>query len=351
MTSPRVTPEALTVALRGSGAITPSTSVAHVRATPLGAGHLADTFRLLPRYAGGSGPSSLVAKLPSEDPRSAATARSLGAYEREITFYQDAAPGLSVRCPTYLGTLEIGGERAGLLLEDLSTDTVPGDMLAGATVEQVRAARRELVGLQAPAWENEGLAGQAWLHRRLGVSVPWLAERYQASWAAAGERLLPDLPGAHRQAIERFGGCLSDWSASLAGPRSLVHHDYRLDNLLFSPDGAVWVLDWQIVGWGSPMMDVAYLLGGCLEPEQRRAHERTEVESHAEALASQGVAGFDGALAWEEYRRLSFAVLLVIVPALASVRSTDRGDRMLATMVRRGVQQVMDLDALEVLPC
>ena len=51
-------------------------------------------------------------------------------------------------------------------------------------------------------------------------------------------------------------------------PRGLAHADYRLDNLLFGEHGAprpLTVVDWQTVGWSSPMLDAAYFLGSGLE--------------------------------------------------------------------------------------
>ncbi|QFU07565.1 Phosphotransferase enzyme family protein [Rhodobacteraceae bacterium THAF1] len=59
---------------------------------------------------------------------------------------------------------------------------------------------------------------------------------------------------------------LIDWlSANLPpddGRRTLVHGDYRIDNLLFAPDGtdAVAVLDWELSTLGHPFADLAALL-------------------------------------------------------------------------------------------
>ena len=46
-----------------------------------------------------------------------------------------------------------------------------------------------------------------------------------------------------------------------SGPETLTHGDYRLDNLLFPPDGGrVGVVDWQTLGIGPAVGDASYFL-------------------------------------------------------------------------------------------
>ena len=48
---------------------------------------------------------------------------------------------------------------------------------------------------------------------------------------------------------------------------SLMHGDYRLDNMLFDPDRTrVTVVDWQTLGVGLPARDLAYFLATSLRP-------------------------------------------------------------------------------------
>lgn len=197
-------------------------------------------------------------------------------------------------------------------------------------------------------WDDDRVGGRDWLHRRMGVPIPELAARYRRSWGLVRDRLGPSLEPAERRMVERFGEACEQWAETLPGPYTLAHHDYRLDNLMFSAD-RVWVLDWQIVGWGAPMWDLAYLVGSSVDPEQRRELERGTVERHVDDLSARGVAGLTHEWAWTEYRRLSAAILMVIVPAAGTVRSTPRGDRMLVQMIRKGARQALDLGAGEFL--
>ncbi|MBV2355429.1 phosphotransferase [Streptomyces sp. J2-1] len=341
----------LTTALRETGALTGTASVTEAAAEPVGGGLLADTFRLRLRYAGeGTGPATLVAKMPSLDPTAARTAAALSAYEREAVFYRELAPRLAVRTPAFHGTLPgPGGTPPGVLLEDLCGIAVPGDQLGTAPVGRLERARAQLAALQAPSWGDPETAGIPWLHRRTGVPIPAQAERYARSWASVRDRFSPALGPAARRLIERFGQVCSDWAQHLPGPFCLTHHDFRYDNMMFSAD-RTWVLDWQIVGWGVPLWDLAYLVGSSLDPSRRRRAERDVVRRHAADLAARGVPAVTEEWTWAEYRRLSLAILLVIVPAAGTVISNGRGDAMMLEMLRRGTAQALDLGAEEFLP-
>jgi hypothetical protein len=340
--------DAVADALRETGAASADAVIGDLAARPIGIGALADTVLLEPVWRHGTGPATLVAKLPSADPTAAATAASIGAYEREVRFYEDLAMRTTVSVPRWLGT--IGGN--GLLLEDLSALT-PGDQFTSPTLPVLRAAREQLALLQAPFWDDPVVGAEPWLHRRQGVPIPGIAARMAASWGAAAGRIAGGFDPSLRAVIDRFVPAADSWAQSLDGPFTLSHHDFRMDNLLLGPadddgPGRLVVLDWQTVGWGAPMFDLAYLLGTSLEPATRRAVERSEVAAHVAALASLGVT-WSFADAWEAYRRASFAVLLMLVPPTGSVKGSERSDRMYRRLLQQGAQMVLDLDAEEFL--
>jgi len=76
-------------------------------------------------------------------------------------------------------------------------------------------------------------------------------------------------------------------------PHTLVHFDYRADNLLFDADGSVAVIDWQTISQGGGAADVGYLLSQNLTIEDRRAHEAALLRAYHDALVGHGVTGYD----------------------------------------------------------
>jgi hypothetical protein len=345
--SGRINREELVRALRESGAVGGEAELAGMRYRPVGIGHTADTLRVELTWAGrGQGPAAVVAKIPSADAQSAATAASLGAYAREARFYAELAPRTTLSLPRFLGTLHYDGEPSGVLLEDL-TGLRPGDQFTDAPAAMVRRMREELVALQAPFWDDRGTAAMPWLHRRLGVPIPAIHERMIRSWAATRDDLTGGFEPDERAIIDRFVARAGAWAESVAGPFSLTHHDFRVDNMLFGRDRPV-VLDWQTVGWGAPMFDVAYLLGTSVGPRTRRDIERAEIDRHVDGLAAHGIT-WPAGRAWDAYRQASFAVLLMLVPAAGSVKRTPRGDAMFRRLLRHGARVVLDLGAEEFL--
>jgi Ser/Thr protein kinase RdoA (MazF antagonist) len=99
-----------------------------------------------------------------------------------------------------------------------------------------------------------------------------------------------------------------------AAPATIIHGDYRLDNLFFDAAGAVAVIDWQFVSRCRGIYDVAYFIGLDLEPAARRAHEQALLAQYVATLAAHGVAGYSLETARVDYRRallLAFAVFLI----------------------------------------
>ena len=71
-----------------------SGSVASFAVARIGTGQMSENYRVSLRYQDGddSGPASVIAKFASADPTSRETGVRLGAYEREVRFYQELAP-------------------------------------------------------------------------------------------------------------------------------------------------------------------------------------------------------------------------------------------------------------------
>jgi aminoglycoside phosphotransferase (APT) family kinase protein len=143
-----------------------------------------------------------------------------------------------------------------------------------------------------------------------------------------------------------LGGYLADHG----GPRTVTHGDYRLDNLLIHPTtGEVAVVDWQTCTVGNPMADVAYFIGAGLLPRDRREHEQDLVHTYLHDLTAAGVDQVDDDAAWTDYRRGTWAGLVMAVGASMVVERTDRGDQMFLAMASRHAAHAVDLDAAALL--
>ena len=338
----------LTTVLADRGLLPETGRVTRVVATPVGTGQMADTVRFALEYEPeGAGPSSVVGKFASQDPQSLATGRIMRAYEVEVRFYAEVAPRVATRLPRLLfAALDPVDAWFTLLLEDLH-DATQGDEILGCSAEVAAAALDQLAALHAPCWEDPDLAGRGWIDRATPASDEFTAAIVTGVFPGFLDRYGDRLELEHIDLLRSFVPRMGTWMARQRGPRTIVHADFRLDNLLFTPGRPdPVVVDFQTVNWGSGAYDLAYFVGGCLEPEVRRSAGPELIAGYHQALVGRGVGGYSLDALHEDYRREAFGGLLMALGASMMVKQTERGDRMFLTSVRRHAQQAIDLDAL-----
>ena len=84
--------------------------------------------------------------------------------------------------------------------------------------------------------------------------------RWQGQWEKSKTRELPAIDSVH----ERLAARIPE-----QGPATIVHGDYRLDNMILTPSGEVAaVVDWELCTLGDPMADVGLLMAYWPEREQ-----------------------------------------------------------------------------------
>jgi hypothetical protein len=291
-----------------------------------------------------------VAKFPAPDP----DARSLasGAYRSELDFYRNVLPTVAVAAPSHLySATNDDGSDFVLVMSDLAP-AVQGDQLTGCGEAQARAALVNLAGLHGPRWCDPALDdlgfldvsedGIALLEAIYGEATVRFVDLY-------GERLGPDDPAL----LADVAAAIGNWLRRSPERRSLIHGDYRLDNLMFDDrpgsDRPVIAVDWQTVGVGLAGRDVAYFLETSLLPDDRRRHERSLVESYHSALVGHGVAGHPLDECWHDYRYGTLQGPLVTVLGAAYSQRTDRGDDMFVAMATRACEAIRDLGTLDLI--
>jgi hypothetical protein len=319
-----------------------------VHAERVGTGQIGTCYRLTLAGpdVGSSVPARVLAKLPAPDPGS----RDLlaGAYRGELRFYSDIAPTVAVRVPAchYAAMAPDSGEFT-LLMEDLAP-AEQGDQIAGCTVAQAHDAAVNLAGLHGPRWCDESLLDLEGLSINGPDDAAMLAELFGPATELFIDGL-GDLVAAEDRATLRDCVTVAEaWSLARAERFGLVHGDYRLDNLMFPPDGGpgVVAVDWQTLSLGLPARDLAYFLATGLPVADRRAHERDLVAAYHAALEGHGVTSYDLEACWEDYRFSMVQGPLVAVFGCAYGTRTERGDRMFAAMVERACAAIRDLDTL-----
>jgi thiamine kinase-like enzyme len=323
------------------------TKVTDLRTQPVGTGQVADTVRLFVDYADAdAGPPTLIVKVPAAEEASRVGARLTRTYEIEASFYRDLAPTLPVRTPhCYHAAHDPHTDAYDVLLEDVSP-AEQGDQMAGCTYAEIAAAVDELALLHAPRWNDQSLLHLDWLHRAKPEQLDATVSLVTATVAPFHEQYRELVAPQTMTVLDELTPHLGTYLRHRPPPWTIVHGDFRADNLLFGGPRVV-VVDWQTVGIGPPAGDLSYLLGASLTPELRRRHEGQLVDRYVSHLHDQGV-DVDRQAVWDGYRRWAFGGLVMAVAASALVRRTARGDEMFVTMADRHAQQALDLDSLAV---
>lgn len=322
-----LSPEWLTSALRGRGVIE------NARVTGFdsqvvgeGEGFVGTIIRLGLHYdvEEPAAPKSLIAKFPIGIANNRRVGNLLGAYEREVRFYEELAGQVQMRTPRcffsamdpnpFAGREEEGFALLGrvpswavrlvlpllmwsagrdkrryvLFLEDLAPGRF-GDQLAGCTPERAERVLRAAARMHAGYWGDASLDSRWWIGKvdtlpRFGQV---LFRRSRSAFRKHyGERLpahvfeLVDWLGVNGPAlIARMARC----------PQTLVHGDYRLDNMCFDDEGDFTCLDWQGPSQGPGEQDIAYFVSGNLTADVARECQDDLLRAYYDELVANGV--------------------------------------------------------------
>jgi aminoglycoside phosphotransferase (APT) family kinase protein len=334
-----------------------SASLHSVQTERIGTGLIGDSYRIALGWAGEppvGAPLSLVAKLPASDPTSRAAGVGLGNYEREVRFYREVAETLPIRLATTWGAEWDGDDGSFLLLlEDLAPALV-GDQLRGCSVPEAEAVMDMAARLHATHWDAPSLSAFGTWMSRPGEAErgAQLAMLWTMAWPQFVARHDHRLGADDHRVAERFGHSIALWANDRPGPKTLVHGDFRTDNMLFGTfDSATAVVpvDWQTPAIGLGVADVAYFVGASVLADDRRVHEERLVRRWFDGLGRAGVRDYTWTQCWEDYRRMTFTGVVMGVVASMLTPQTARGDDMFFAMASRHLAQVRDLDALSLL--
>lgn len=313
-----------------------------VRQIAEGHGFMGQLARVTLHSSEPTAPSSVIVKLPTSDPGGHFIGEMMRVWEREHCFYRDVAPQLNIRVPLALVNI---ADPPCLVLEDLAP-AIPGDHVAGATLEQAQQCIDVLSRHHAAWFEHPLLASFTWMPGLDDPSILTLGDTFAMGWPMFLERFAGELPDRCLRWCEQFVETIPEWiRGHYDDPVTLTHGDFRLDNLFFFEAGNVAVIDWQLCMRAPGQTDVVYFCANNLSVEMRRAHEEDLIERYVAGLHAAGVP--IDAVTVESVRRgylegllfyaMSFgASLLTINPA------NERGAALFDALVRRTFAAVDD---------
>ncbi|MGA1173388.1 MAG: phosphotransferase [Ilumatobacteraceae bacterium] len=314
--------------------------------SPIGTGQMAESYRVKFLQESGEKIESVVVKVPSQNVNSRSASRATRCYELETSFYSSLRNSLKVDTPKCFHVwYDARSDDFVLVLEDIK-DANQGDQITGATVEQADAAINQLVNLHAPMWGSEKLNQIEWLPKHSLNVATGTSQLLRSVFAGFAERFAEKVNSEIISLGERLVSKIDRYYGAFPTLLTVAHRDFRLDNLLFTPQGnkiGVKVVDWQTVGAMPGASDLGYFIGASFTVEGRRDYEQTLVQSYCERLAAQKIDVSNNEI-WAQYRLLGTSGYIMAIVASMLVKQTDRGDAMFAVMANRHGQQMLDLE-------
>jgi hypothetical protein len=341
-----IDPNWLTAVLRNAGAL-PTGQVADFTRAPVGNGLVADSYRFALTYddAPPDAPVSLIGKFPSHDPVSRKSGTDHLLYVREIAFYREMAATVAIHTPRAFATLiDPVTDDFVLLLADLAPAR-QGDQLAGCSLDDAAVAMAQAAALHAPRWGDDRLERLDWLAVRPAALGAMVDDMLPTIIGLFRERFAGMLAPEHQALVDRLPATLVAMRGNRTAPVTVVHADFRLDNMMFDVNGGaapMATLDWQTVTAGAGLTDVAYFLSAGITPAERRQHEGELVRRYHAELLRRGVRDYGWEQCWHDYRRFTIHGIMMGVFSALSVERTPRADALFLRMTEGACQQAAD---------
>ena len=299
------------------------TPVSAARAERLAfSGATTDLARVTLSYAADhDGPATVIAKIIGRDEVRAAMDAAMGLFAREAQFYRQFAGRVPVRTPA---CLHVGdGHETPLLLEDLA-GLRAGDQMCGLELEDAERIIDALAALHARFWQTSE-TGEPWLLDPAGDAYAEMVAQLVASGAPRLRELFDGRisPRTLDLVLEHSAGWQHVLRLGVEGPRTIAHHDCRLDNIFFADDNTPVFIDWQATASARGTQDVANLLAQSMDPETLNAHWTALLRRYHDGLVAGGVSDYPFDDCQTHYRQ---NVLYAVASGLALIGAMDIGD-------------------------
>ncbi len=301
-------------------------------------------------------PGTVIVKLPVDDPKVMKFAKWVLLHKREYDYYRHLAGDSPMRSPVlYYGAFDARSHRFVLVLEDLHPmEVIP--QRVGVDGERLHRAIRGIARMHGHFWNAVDAPHLKYLYRNLNPKCARLVQTVYLLGVPTVIRLFDDLysPGM-RKFTEALGTRILAHHADLStGPMTLVHGDYRSENMFFdseAEDGFA-VIDWQVSGSGCGLYDVSYFMSTSVSIDTRRRVEREVLEEYHDIVCRLGVKNYTFEDCWRSYRQNMLSSYMTCVLGCGSfdVSSDPRRFEASAAVLSRAIAAIEDLECEEFLP-
>ena len=326
-------------------------------------------------------PKSMILKIPTAS-KNRILGQTMGLYEKEIRFYRDLRSQLNIRTPKhYCSALDIADDpevvlerlrgmnrlpiwvisgimvlanwmssgnprRYALFIEDLSGYRM-GDQAAGCTDADIQNIVSTMGLLHAQFWGSKALAEMKWI-APYSVTSRIMQMRYLKSigrYLAEESKTLTSQQRDMLGWLRRNGVNLTERYGD--DPATLLHGDFRLDNICFDDKtNEVVLFDWQTLQAGPGTSDLAYFISATLPESAGEENVNELLALYHRVLTEQGVALELAQVRWQ-YEVGMLLMLHRVLPTIYDGNmdlSVDRGLPLLKAWLARILSRLKSVD-------
>lgn len=328
--------------LHRSGDLSEATSVAHVGLEPIGSEEsmMSTLFAADLTYDGDTdAPSRLIVKLTSPSEQQRFIAGLFRFYEREIHFYNEFVKEIPVRVPkSYMATIHPSEPEFVLVLEDVGGRRAV-DQIDGLGLDDTLTAVDALADMHAPFWGRD-LSGVAdtfipFASDAMKMIIP---DAFANDWSVLRPRMVDLMPPDVVDICDRFTSIAPAVLDAMGGPDTLIHGDFRADNLLF--DDKIVLLDFQLAAIANGAVDLAYLVSQSVADEIATEHGDAFMERYLERLATHGIE-LDRDSATAAYAAATIFFLQIPMSMLVNPDLPERSEALALCCLRRASAEIV----------
>lgn len=331
-------------------------------------------------------PRTMIAKLPTDVRKNRVMGDSLLVYEKEIRAYEELLSSNSLRTPRlyytdmdkgpspgvvkflirageklprfimplslagFIITALIYNRRYIILMEDL-VDLELMSQSEGCPCDEGCRILNSLGRFQAEYWNHPDIQDQHWLvplfemPRMISMfydrGIPVLNKHF-GEYVTDEWRELIDWTKKNGEEVHRYFS---------TRPTTLVHGDFRLDNMFFHPETReVTVIDWQTPYRGPGVADVAYFISGSVGGEITPDVTLELLTAYHQGLVEGGVSDytFDECMYDYQHARILGMQQNMIITGVLDMNDEDLIKLAIAIMERQ-IPQISDINTDELL--
>ncbi|MEZ5229530.1 MAG: phosphotransferase [Acidimicrobiales bacterium] len=247
-------------------------------------GLLSELYRTTLSYepAAEGAPTSLITKFAISDPAQRGMAEGLGFYSRELHFYTHLVDQMPIRTPRAVAAMQDPGSGDFILIMEDMSGLRSADQQVGVTWDDALRSARNQARLHAAFHQSDQLADLAATYPPIEnpIYLAALPGVFAAGWENAQKHAGEHMTAGIKAFGDRYGDLLPFFLRTFMEPLTLLHGDWRADNLFYLSDDPadenqdMAIVDFQIMGQGTGAYDLAYFASQSIAPDVRSGRDK-----------------------------------------------------------------------------